>query len=77
MYRALDDPRDALRQYQAHAGTLHTDSGNSKANVAAVFQREGKRTYGAYNAQPCRKTVKFSDGTTLDCEGADMAVLAK
>jgi len=33
MYRALDDPGDALRQYQARAATLRTDSGNSEANV--------------------------------------------
>jgi endoglucanase Acf2 len=97
MYRALDDPDDALRQYQARATTLTTDSGNSKANVlywignlkvlgqvdrsitgnqpmVAVFLREGNRTYVAYNAQPQPKTVRFSDGMTLDCPSRSMVM---
>jgi endoglucanase Acf2 len=99
MYRALDDPEDARRQYQARATTLTTDSGNSKANVlhwignlqklgqvdrsvsgdqpmVAVFLREEKRTYVAYNPQRRPRTVKFSDGMTLDCPSRSMAVRA-
>lgn len=97
MYRALDDPDEALRQYQARAASLATDSGNSQANVlhwisnlrklgqvdrsvtanhslVAVFRREGNRSYVAYNPQPRPRTVRFSDGMTLDCPGRSMLV---
>ena len=100
MYRALTEPDDALRQYQAQGAALKTDSGNSKANVhywisnlqalgqvdrsitgnqpmVAVFVRDENRTYVAYNAQPQYKTVKFSDGMTLDCPGRSMLVRSK
>ena len=100
MYRALDDPDDALRQYQAKGAALKTDSGNSKANLlywvgtlqklgqvdrsitgnqpmVAVFVRDENRTYVAYNAQPQSKTVKFSDGTPLECPGRSMGVRSK
>lgn len=97
MYRALDDPDEAQRQYQARAASLVTDPGNTKANVhywignlqklgqvdrsvtasqpmAAVFRREGTRSYVAYNPHPRPRTVRFSDGMTLDCPGRSMSV---
>ena len=33
MYRALDEPADALRQYRTRAAGMVTDSSNSKANL--------------------------------------------
>lgn len=33
MYRALDDPQDALRQFNAAAGTFKPEPGNSKTNT--------------------------------------------
>ena len=90
MYRALTDPQDALRQFDARAAGFKPEGGNSLANTAhwlsaldalgqvdrtvtadapfyAVFSKAGKKTHVAYNMDATPRTVRFSDGATVQC----------
>ena len=114
MYRALSDPQDALRQFDARPAGFKPEGGNSLANTAhwlaaldalgqvdrtitadspfyAVFSKYGekthvarnmdatddriderrflKKTHVAYNMDTQPRTVRFSDGATVQCAG--------
>lgn len=88
MYRAVQNPADAINQMNAGIGSLLIERGNSRANtyhwvhnlnalgttdravtsdhpLYAVFNKQGKRTYVAYNMSGAPITVSFSDGAVV------------
>ena len=89
MYRAIQNPADAISQMNAGIASTFIERGNSKANVYhwvhnlnalgttdravtsdhplyAVFNRQGARTYVAYNMSNAPITVAFSDGAVVN-----------
>jgi endoglucanase Acf2 len=85
MYRALSDPDDAMKQFEATKDRGRFEQGNSRANtyhwigtlakaghvdrsvtadwpMYAVFEKDGVKTYVAYNTTDRPVTVTFSDG---------------
>ena len=89
MYRAIQNPADAINQMNAGIGSLLIERGNSRANtyhwvhnlnalgttdravtsdhpLYAVFNKQGKRTYVAYNMTGAPITVSFSDGAVVN-----------
>jgi endoglucanase Acf2 len=88
MYRALSDPADAMKQFDATKDRSRFEQGNSRANtyhwigtlqkagqvdrsvtadwpLYAVFEKEGVKTYAAFNPTDRPVTVTFSDATKL------------
>lgn len=97
MYRALSDPVDALRQFEAGSGGVPTEEGNSLANAyhwigslvklgqvdrsvtadypyTQVFRQGAMRTYVAYNVGLHERTVRFSDGVSVNVKSHEFAV---
>ncbi|WP_139491767.1 glycosyl hydrolase [Brevibacillus dissolubilis] len=88
MYRALENPTEAINMFNARASVLKPEEGNSKAHtyhwihnlnnlgkvdttvtanypLYAVFNKNGVKTYIAYNMTNTTKTVTFSDGKSI------------
>jgi endoglucanase Acf2 len=89
MYRAIQNPSDAINQMNAGIGSILIERGNSRANtyhwvhnlnklgttdravtanhpLYAVFNKNGARTYVAYNMTGAPITVVFSDGAAVN-----------
>jgi len=89
MYRAIQNPADAINQMNAGIGSQLVERGNSRANIYhwihninalgttdrnvtadhplyAVFNKNGARTYVAYNMTSAPITVSFSDGAVVN-----------
>jgi endoglucanase Acf2 len=89
MYRAIQNPADAISQMNAGIASTLIERGNSRANVYhwihninalgttdravsadhplyAVFNKQGTRTYVAYNMSNAPITVSFSDGAVVN-----------
>jgi endoglucanase Acf2/chitodextrinase len=89
MYRAIENPADAINQMNTGIASTLIERGNSRANVYhwihnlnalgttdravtsdhplyAVFNKQGARTYVAYNMTSAPITVSFSDGAVVN-----------
>ncbi len=99
MYRALDDPADAMRMFEARPASFKPEAGNSIANayhwignlaalghvdctvtadypLYAVFRSSAGRTHVVYNMEAQGRTVRFSDGATVQAPARGFAVKA-
>ena len=97
MYRALSDPADAMRQFNARPAGFKPEGGNALAIVYpwlsalsdlgtvdrsvtadalfhAVFNKAGKRSHVAWNLASEARTIKFSDGVSMECPPGKVVV---